>query len=146
MNKINNKACREDLEKNYQESLENVEFKKLIKTLKIDAETAKLNNSSLMDCVQELGNCAKCKGLFECQNKVMGHFIYPKKDNLILDFGYYPCKYHLEQEKLQKLHKTAKTELEEANFKSIDVHDKNRIKVIKWLTEFFDNYDYAKNL
>jgi len=41
---------------------------------------------------------------------------------------------------------TAAKELAMASFRDIDVTDKNRVKVIKWLKNFYDEYDGIKDL
>ncbi len=135
-----------DLTKDYQESLNDPFFKKLVKDLRISTEVGMVNNSNLMDVAVELKNCSNCKGLYECQNKVLGHYMYPKIMGKLMDLGYVPCKYKEEQDRLWQERLNASKELEMASFKSVDVTDKRRVQLIKWLKDFFDNYDGIKKM
>ncbi len=148
MEKINNikKEVNIDLEEVYKENMEDDTFKELIKKLKISKKLAILNSNCLMDSVKELKNCHNCKGLYECQNKVMGYFLYPKIDNDIVDLGYVPCKYKKENDKLLELRNTASKELFNARFKDIDTSIKERGSLLKWIKEFYNNYDGIKNM
>ena len=142
----NYKTDNDLLLKEYEENLKDPVFNKLVNKLKIDKKTGSLNSSILMDSVCELKNCSKCKGLFECKNKVCGHYLYPKKDNNILDLVYVPCKYKKENDKLLEERNTANKELLNARFKDIDISDKKRVKLIKWIKEFYDKYDGIKEV
>ena len=66
--------------------------------LHLDDKIGAINNSQLEDSVKEIKNCKDCKGLYFCKNKVMGHYLYPKKTSNILDLVYVPCKYKKENE------------------------------------------------
>lgn len=140
------KNIQADLKKEYQENLKNPIFKNLVTKLKINENIGCLNNSILMDCALELSNCQNCKNLYECKNKVFGHYLYPKKEGTIIDVGYVPCNKKIENDRLLESRNNASKELENARFKNIDVNDKNRIKLIKWLRDFYDNYDGMKDL
>lgn len=140
IDKINNN----ELLKDYKENLKDEEFCKLVKKLKINEKQGSMNNSILMDSVCELKNCSKCKGLYECKNKVYGHYLYPRVEGNIIELAYVPCKKKQENDKLLNSRNTASKELENASFKDIDLTDKRRVKLIKWLKEFYDNYDGIK--
>ena len=140
IDKVNNN----DLLKDYKENLKDEEFCKLVKKLKINEKQGSMNNSILMDSVCELKNCSKCKGLYECKNKVYGHYLYPRVEGNIIELAYVPCKKKQENDKLLNSRNTASKELENASFKDIDLTDKRRVKLIKWLKEFYDNYDGIK--
>lgn len=144
-NKLHNEL-KKDLLTNYKENKKDVTFKKLVDDLKISDEIGCLYNSGLEDCVHELKNCEDCPGLYACKNKVDGHFLYPKKSNNIIDFFYVECKYKKENNRLLKEKMTSSKELLNARFKDIDIKDKNRVETIKWLKEFYDNYDNSKSL
>lgn len=137
IDKVNNN----DLLKDYKENLKDEDFNNLVKRLKINEKLGSQNSSLLMDSACELKNCSKCKGLYECKNKVYGHYLYPKVDGNIIELGYVPCKKKQENDKLLDSRNTASKELENASFKDIDLTDKRRVKLIKWLKEFYDNYD-----
>jgi len=144
--KYNKESLNKELIKEYKENLKDEAFKSLVNALKLDENNGSKNSSILMDSVCELKNCSNCKGLYECTNKVTGHYLYPKKIENIIDIGYVPCKYKKENDKLLELRNTASKELINARFKDIDITDKNRVKLIKWLKEFYDNYDGIKDL
>lgn len=137
---------KQDLVKDYRENLKDETFSTLVKKLSLTEEVGSLNNSLLLDSACEIKNCKNCKGLFECKNKVLGHFLYPSIQGSILELSYIPCKYKKENDKLLSERNTASKELENARFKDIDVTDKNRVKVIKWLKDFYDHYDGIKDL
>lgn len=140
--KINNN----DLLKDYKENLKDDTFKNLVKNLKINDKIGSQNSSLLMDSVCELKNCQKCKGLYECPNKVYGYYLYPKIERNIIDLGYVKCKKKQENDRLLEMRNTAGKELLNARFKDIDVTDKRRVKLIKWLKDFYDNYDGIADL
>ncbi len=142
---INNKTnIKSDLLKEYKENLKDEMFNSLVKKMHINNSMGMMNNTALMDSVEELKRCNNCKGLFECQNKLLGHYLYPKVTDNIVDLVYVACKYKKENDRLLSIKSTASKELENARFKEIDITDKNRVKVIKWLKNFYDEYDGIK--
>jgi hypothetical protein len=88
------KKIEKELEKEFNESLKDEQFKNLIAKLKISKELGKKNNSKIMDTVEELKTCKNCKGLFMCKNKVNGHVLFPEKEMEQLNFIYTPCKFY----------------------------------------------------
>lgn len=136
-----NKEFNSNLLDDYRESLKDPAFSDIVKRLHISEDMGSKNNSLLFDCAQEVRNCQNCKGLYECANKVIGHYLYPKIQGNIMDVVYVPCKKKLENDRLLEARNTASKELENARFKNIDITDKNRSKLIKWLKEFYDKYD-----
>lgn len=136
-----NKEFNSNLLDDYRESLKDPIFSDIVKRLHISEDMGSKNNSLLLDCAQEIRNCQNCKGLYECANKVIGHYLYPKIQGNIMDVVYVPCKKKLENDRLLEARNTASKELENARFKNIDITDKNRSKLIKWLKEFYDKYD-----
>lgn len=137
---------RKELLETYRENLEDKTFSDLVIKNKIKEEVGSLYNSDLEDSVGELKNCSQCKGLFECKNKVMGHYLYPKLMGKIIDLVYVPCQYKKENDKLLEEKNTANKEFLQARFKNIDVKDKNRVEVIKWIKKFYDEYDFYKDM
>lgn len=144
--KIRKDINKSELLKEYRDNLKDEDFANLVKRLKITDKMGSNNNSLLMDSARELKNCRDCKGLYECKNKVDGHFLYPKIDGEIMDLVYIPCKFKKENDKLLSLKNTAGKELLNARFKDIDVTDKRRVGLIKWLKDFYDNYDNYKDM
>ena len=141
-----NEKITKELEKELATSLKDEEFCKLIKTTKIDKKTALKNNSKLQDTVLELKNCKNCKGLFMCKNRLNGHVLYPNMEEGGLKFIYMPCKYKKEEEKKLKEKEASLNELANARMKDIDITDKKRVEVIKWLKDFYDKYENINTL
>lgn len=135
-----------NLKTTYKESLKDETFKNLVNKLHINEEVGSLNTSKLEDSVAELKRCQNCKGLYECKNKVLGHFLYPKVYDQTIDLVFAPCKYKKKNDEMLASRMTEAKELEMASFKDIDVTDKNRAKAIRWLKKFYDEYDGIKDL
>ncbi len=132
---------REQLEKNYLEACQNEKFQKLVKSLELTKEEGMKKTSKLETTIEELSHCEKCKGLFECKNSYLGHVSMPKKEEGMLLFTYEPCKYK-KKENIARRSDAEKNK--QARMKDIDVSDKNRVKVIKWLDQFYENFDFSK--
>ena len=149
MKKINmtlDESIKSSLAKELKESLKDDDFANLIKRLKIDEKTALQNNTKLADTCDELKNCKNCKGLINCKNRLQGHVLYPKNDEGGLKFIFMPCKYQKEEEKKKIAKEKALDVLKNARMKDIDVNDKNRLNVIKWLKNFYDKYEHINTL
>lgn len=140
------KELKKELLKDYQNNLKDETFRTLVNKLNIKEDLGCLYNSSLIDSTNEMKKCQNCKGLYECKNKVLGHYLYPKVMGKVIDFIYIPCKFKKEQERLLKLKNTASKELLNARFNKIDVKDKNRVAVIKWIKKFYDEFDIYKDM
>ncbi len=141
-----NEKIDEELEKELKESLKNKEFCNLVKRLKLDKSIVKKNNSKLMDTCDELNNCNNCKGLFMCKNKVSGYVLYPSFENDSIKFIYMPCKYQKALLEKEKEMNAKINELDNVRMKDIDITDKNRVNVIKWIKDFYDKYEPFCNL
>ncbi len=139
MQKINS-----ELNKNYMEALSNPEFSSLVKRLKISDNVARMNVTKLNDTLNELKLCKECKGLYQCKNSVNGFVYFPEKYEDKLLFSYTPCKYQKSFVKEAKEKESGRNVLDKARMKDIDITDKNRVKVIKWIKQFYDNYNINK--
>ena len=137
---------KKELLKNYRDNMKDETFKELVNKFHISEEVGSINNSALEDIALELKNCSKCKGLYECKNKVIGHYLYPKVEGKIIDSIYVPCKFKKEQDRLLALKNTASKELLNARFENIDVKDKNRVEVIRWIKKFYDDFEIYKDM
>jgi len=146
------KYNRYDINKNlkcaYATALKSERFKSLVTNLKIKDNIAYKYTSKLERTVCELSNCEDCRGLAFCKNPMEGFVYYPKLIDGKLEFSYIACKY--KKEYLKKANKTIYYELpyemQIASMKNIDLTDKRRAKVIKWLKEFYDNYELNRKL
>lgn len=134
------------LKKNYQEALKNEVFVKLIKKFKLTEEEAMKRTMKILDTANELKNCENCQGLHECKNAYRGHIAVLEKDETGIHSTYTPCKYKKKEWRLKEAKKSEEDVLESARMKDIDVQDKKRIKVIKWLDNFYEHFDFSKNM
>ena len=141
-----NTKVKNAISKEYEEALKDPNFANLIKKLKINSLVGEKYTSRLLDTVGELENCQKCQGLFMCQNKINGYVNYPIKEDNKLNFICAPCKYQKELLKKEKAKNNSLNDYANARMKDIDVSDGNRVKVIKWLKEFYDEYEPVNSL
>ena len=81
-----------------------------------------------------------------CKNKVLGHVLYPSYSDETLKFVYVPCKFQKELIKKNNEKKIMLNEIKNARMKDIDINDKNRVKIIKWLKEYYDKYEKVNTL
>lgn len=138
---ISSEVNRKSLEENFQEACKDTKFRRLVKTIKATNEEAMKYTSSLQTTVEELNNCANCDGLVYCKNRLEGHVFYPEKEEYQIKFSYAPCKYQKEMLLKQKNRDSREKDILNASFSDIDITDKKRVKVIKWLKNFYDTYD-----
>ncbi len=139
------KKYKSNQEKIFKETLKNDDYKALVRKLKITEEEAFNNTIKLCDSLEELDHCKKCSSLYECQNKVKGYVYFPEAKESHLTFSYVPCKYQKQAQKLAISKKTSESILESAKLKDIKI-TKNRTEVIKWLKNYYDNYNpYVTN-
>lgn len=130
------------LKKEFMIALKNPNFKALVANLNLKEDIAMKYTSKLEEAAFELKNCENCHSLLDCQNKIEGFTYCPKLVNNRLIFSYVACKYKLAEIKKNK----QKDQINEARMKDIDVTDKKRVKVIKWLNNFYENYEKGKEI
>lgn len=140
------KLIENSLKDNYIRACRNPEFQKLVASLELTAKEAMNYTSKLEEYLQEENNCKNCHGLYECKNKIRGYTNYPQKYNNHLMFSTEACYFKSQEFKKIKESTTALQELETSSLKTIDNSDKNRYKLIKWVTNFIKEYDYGKNI
>ena len=133
MEKIKNNYKNSSLEENYIKEKLNPKFISLVKKFDVSKDEIKNNLSSFLDTLEELDNCKNCNNLSE---------YYPDKKESKIIFGYAKCKKLKEYEKLLN-EKSGKNDLLNARMKDIDVSDKNRVELIKYLKKFYDNYSIS---
>jgi len=138
---INSEVNKKSLKDNYLEASKDIKFRRLVKTIKATDDEAMKYTSSLEETVKELNNCSTCDGLVYCKNRLEGYVFYPEKDKYQIKFSYAPCKYQKEMLKKQQERDTREKDIINASFSDIDITDKKRVKVIKWLKNFYDKYD-----
>jgi len=143
--KIDSKKTKLAQEKEYNEALLNEEYQAFVKKIKISEEDAKKNTIKLFDSLDELNHCKNCSNLYECKNKVKGYVYFPEKKESKLCFSYIPCKYKKRAMKQESEKKTTQNILDNAKMKDIKI-TKNRTEVIKWIKDYYDNYDPYKTI
>lgn len=148
---INLKSKKIDLEKSFYEALKNDTFKMVVEKLKLPKEKLYNYTSTLEDCSFEYNNCLNCKNLLDCKNKIKGHAYLPEVENENLKFGYKKCnklkKYEKENKYLENVYNyDIPEQVRVASMKDIYKDDKNRFKVIKWITKFIKNYEKNHHL
>ena len=106
---------------------------------------------TLKQCFIEEENCKKCEGLDECKNEVNGCKYCPLIVDNNINFDYKICKYKSELlDKIEYIKDsyvfTVSKDIRNAKMKDIYTDDKNRVEVIKWLTDFIKNYNNKKEV
>lgn len=146
-----NKNVDIELSKSYNEAIKDLEFYEFIKKLKLEDKTLMKYTSQLQTSYQEYLNCKNCKSILECKNPLKGYAYMPRVREGKLEFYYAPCSY---QKKFLKDTKHLKNiyfqdvprEIKEASMKEVFTNDKNRFKVIEFLTSFIKEYPNVKGL
>lgn len=142
---LNRQSIENSINSDFNMYMQKEDFKKLVNRLKVSEKEIKKNLTKLNDTLEELSICSNCKGLYECHNKVEGYIYFPQVIDDKIRFVYTPCKKRKKflEAKLSK--ETNLNVLENARMKDIDLTDKKRIKIIKWLKEFYDKFDVNSN-
>ncbi len=145
-NLTNMKSDKSMLDKEYDNSMKDEYFNKIVSKLKLDKDYLEKYTSLIEEASCELKNCSNCKNILECKNKIKGFAYLPKVVDGNLLFEYKPCKYKktiMKKDKYKKNIRNFKTPevLLDASISKIYKTDKNRFKVINWLLDFLDNYN-----
>ena len=138
-----------ELISNYEQALEDEDFKRLVGKLKLKGDKVINYTSKLQKTVSELRNCKHCRNLNNCKNTVLGCVYYPSNDDNRLRFDYVACKYKKEEDEKEKLAPIFYKEplaIKTASMSDIDLTDKNRIDVIRYVNKFYKNYQNDKNI
>lgn len=149
---INSLGYREEifnkLKDNFDEAMNDSNFKELVSKLKIDKGNLQNYTSLLQTSALEYNNCKNCKSILECKNRIEGYAYLPKVKNDELIFKYKSCKFKkkLDEETnyLNNINVIGSSiYLKDAKMKDIYTNDKNRFKAITWIKNFIT--DYANN-
>lgn len=136
------------LKRDYISSLKDKKFASLVNKLKLSDEVGMKYTTKLEHTIENLKNCENCKCLNECKNEVNGCVYYPEKKDDKLDFNYVACKYknkYIEESKINKSFTLGiSNEIKNASMSEIDINDKKRVELIKWLKNFYDEYPNSK--
>ncbi len=140
----NEKKVNQILNEEFISAMNDVEFKNVVSNLKLSEDIIRKNVTKIYDTIEELKKCKKCKGIYDCKNNYEGHVYYPEKYEDTVRFVYTPCKYMKKLFKELENKKTNESEIEKARMKDIDINDKKRVPLIKWLKKFYDEYSSVK--
>lgn len=135
--------------KSYIEASKDDDFVKLVNKIGASEEIALKYTSKLENTVTELNHCKNCKHINECKNKVCGCVNYPRVENGRIKFDYVACKYQQEIFKKEKNSSITFEEpiaIKEASLSEIDLTDKKRAAIIKWIKAFYKEYEKNKNI
>ena len=147
-NKYINNNLEDTLKRDYITALKDKKFLGLVNKLEITEELGMKYTSKLEKCVNCLKNCDECKILIECKNEVKGCIYFPKKVDDKLEFNYVTCKYKNKQLEEENIKKSTffgmSIDIKNAKMSDIDISDKKRFEIIKWLKNFYDNYPNDK--
>ena len=142
------KLNEKELIKSYNSALKDKDFKKLVTHLRIKEDVAMKYTSQLERTVCELKDCSKCPGVASCPHEVPGTYYYPQVEDNRLRFNYVTCKRQLEAKKEIESKSTCFEEpdiIRNASMADIDVTDKNRAHVLKWVKEYYKEYKKDKH-
>lgn len=143
--KISSNVNERALKNSFNEACKDQKFRRLLKIIEVDDKIAMKYTSTLEETVAELNNCSDCPGLIYCKNRLDGHVMYPEKKGKQIIFSYMPCKYEKERREKEANRMTRDKELAMASMKDIELTDKKRLPVLKWLNNFCENYDRTGN-
>ena len=132
------------LKRKYDEAVKDENFKKLICKIDLPENELMKHTSSLEESTQELKNCSNCKNMSFCKNKIKGFVYYPVKDANRLRFDYIACKKmkkELKEKEYSCNYYDIPDAIKRASMKDIALDDAKRISAIKWLKNFYDNYE-----
>lgn len=139
------KDNKTNLKQSFMDACSDKEFKEYVYNLNIKEDILINYTSNLQDAYIEYNNCANCKGLSSCTNKLQGYRYTPYLDKDIINFEYAACD--REVDKIQKdkyLSNISSFEMpkniREASFKNIYKDDKLRLPIIKYFKEFMADY------
>lgn len=143
--KVNKKV----LEDNFVKALKNPDFVRVVNSIDLPDEVKLRYTSNLMEVAKEIPICRDCKGLLFCPYDIKGVRKCAIKEDDIIKFVYKNCPYKEENDKENAylkniyVYKMPK-EISEASFKKIYKDDANRLETIKYLKDFYDNYNKLK--
>ena len=132
-----NKEHQINLEQSLQEACQDKEFVSLVQSLKLNKKEAMTKTSKLQLVLEERKHCKSCKGFYMCKNECIGHVLEPTILEEKLYFSYKPCSYQRKVLEAQNKKKVVR-------MKDIDTKDKKQMSIIKWMDDFYEEYDGSK--
>ena len=144
---VTKEQVRHNLKDKYVSLIKDEDFNKIINNLHMSDEQLLNYVYDLEESFNECKNCSKCKSINECKNKVTGFYYYPVKVDESLQFSYRMCRYEkvLRENRNQNMYSIDIPDaIRCANMKDIYLDDTNRLKAIKEIKKFIDNYGTPK--
>ena len=129
----------------HKDKKENSDYKAFVDNIDLNDDYLMKYNSSLKQCFNENKNCINCKGLDYCKNEIKGCIYSYKLVDGSLIFNYKTCKYKNSILKDIEYIKNSYSigvskDVRNAKLKDVYTDDKNRVEVIKWITNFIKDY------
>lgn len=131
-----------ELDEYYKKAKQDANFNRLVAKLGLTDKEARANVSKLETTIEDLKNSKKNHTLKNCPNTNPGYVMIPEKKEGLLYFSFVPCKCRMVEIKEMEAKQNLTHELDYVSMKDIDLKDKKRSHVIKWLGEFYKNYSY----
>lgn len=140
-----------DIKLEYFKAKKDAEFRFFIDKINLSDDYLMKYTYKLKQCYLEEENCKNCKGLEFCNNEVRGCKYTPFIVDGNLNFSHKTCKFENKLLKDIEYVKesyvfTVSKEVRNAKMKDIYTDDKNRIEVIKWITNFIKKYKEGKQV
>ena len=145
INKIGISTQKINLEAEFLKAKNNPNFVKIITSLDIDDKELMKYTSKLMQCANELDNYGHKEDKSYSYNEVPGFILTPYVVDGILNFKYVACKEKEEELENAEYIKNGyrfevSKDIRNAKMKDIYTDDKNRVPLIKWVTNFIKEY------
>lgn len=148
-NNLKSQELDRELLKDYINAMKDKDFVSIVTRTGVPENVAMKYTSKFEKCANDLKNCSKCKSIMECKNEVEGCVYYPNPEGNRVRFDYVACKYkkeQIEEEKHKSLIFEEPDAIKNARMADIDLTDKNRAHVIKWIKKFYTEYKKNKNI
>ena len=140
------KVDKISLAHSFQDACSNSDFKAYVYNLGIKEETLMKYTSRLEESFEECLNCANCKSLETCKNKVPGYAYTPIPSDKVINFSYVVCKKQQDDD-VKKAYQNnlalydMPKDIKNATLKDMYKDDKARVPIVKYFKEFIDNYN-----
>ena len=145
------KVDKKELEKNFVDALKDKEFVKVVNELDVADEVKYRYTSTLLEISKINSICSNCKGLSNCPYDIPGLKEVARVEDGVIKFLYKKCPFKEKDDKEKEFLKNVDVykmpkEIREASFKNIYKDDSSRLETIKYLKNFYDNYEDNKKI
>lgn len=134
-----------DLDKIYDEALEDEVFLNYVKKLDIPRNILKKYTMQLMQCAEEEERCKNSKSIYECKNELQGYILHPRVSDEGLVFEYIKCPHRIAMEKELEHQKNVyydhvSEDTKNASMSDLYTKDPARYDVIRYIKKFISEY------